>query len=915
MRGSHMPLQAGTRLGPYEVLALIGAGGMGEVYRARDTRLGREVAIKVLPADRVSDSHRRRRFVQEAQAASALNHPHIITIHEIESADGNDFIVMEYVRGNSLDVIIPSHGMRLNEALRIAIAVADALAAAHARNIIHRDLKPANVIVGTDRTVKVLDFGLAKLIGDADIAGEDSPALTSTALVSAPGTIAGTAPYMSPEQAVGEPVDARSDIFSFGAMLYEMATGTRAFAAGSTADTLAAVLRAQPKPPTQLVATLPRELERVILRCLRKEPDRRYQTMLDARNDLQDLDREIASPSPGMTAQPQRRWWGVVVVTAIMAVGAVIGWWRWNRTDIPRPPMQVQSVTGLNGYEMMPSHSPNGDQVAFAWNGDKDGANVDLYVSMVGTPAVHRVTTHPLMDVFPRWSPDGRQIAFVRERTDHTGQVYVVSPLGGPERKLSDFDAHFDRAVLFGDLSWSPDGRYVAAARSSTQREGESTGIYLIPVEGGEPRLLTHAKAPASDRDPSISHDGRRLAYFSCGNCCYGQCDLMTVELDAELRPVSAPRRLTSMKSQMEGLSWTRDGRSLIFRSLTGVLYHLWRVDVDGRHPPERIEVTGFGARRPATVPSRDRLVYSRPTEDTDIYQVGIDGSAHALSQSSFPDFFPTFSPDGTQIAFCSARSGDMPRIWVARADGSEPRQLTGDMPQGGQYSPSWSPDGRTIAFQSISDNQIWTIDVQGPNLRRITGAGSYHNPTWSRDGASMYVSKVGATNSVSTSKPLSSSRADFSQMNLWRIPVAAGPAEQVTQGGGFKGLETADGKALVYQPGADRSGLPILITPLSSRSPRQLVPCAYGFSVGSKGVYYHPCRPEGPPVAFGRQKPFEIRVIDPATGRDRAVATVPDLLYGDVFYGPHVSPDGRTILYAKVVNRGEDLMMIENFR
>src|SRR3954447_20485695 len=336
---------------------------MGEVYRARDTRLGREVAIKVLPADRVSDSHRRRRFVQEAQAASALNHPHIITIHEIESADGNDFIVMEYVRGNSLDVIIPSHGMRLNEALRIAIAVADALAAAHARNIIHRDLKPANVIVGTDRTVKVLDFGLAKLIGDADIAGEDSPALTSTALVSAPGTIAGTAPYMSPEQAVGEPVDARSDIFSFGAMLYEMATGTRAFAAGSTADTLAAVLRAQPKPPTQLVATLPRELERVILRCLRKEPDRRYQTMLDARNDLQDLDREIASPSPGMTAQPQRRWWGVVVVTAIMAVGAVIGWWRWNRTDIPRPPMQVQSVTGLNGYEMMPSLSPDGDQV------------------------------------------------------------------------------------------------------------------------------------------------------------------------------------------------------------------------------------------------------------------------------------------------------------------------------------------------------------------------------------------------------------------------------------------------------------------------------------------------------------------------------------------------------------------------
>ncbi len=459
------------------------------------------------------------------------------------------------------------------------------------------------------------------------------------------------------------------------------------------------MLAGQPKPPTQITA-VPRELERVILRCLRKEPDRRYQTMLDVRNDLQELEEEIGARGSGMAARPQRRWFKVAVALAIVAVAAAVAWSRWSRTDIPPPPMQVRSVTGLDGYEMMPSLSPDGNQVAFAWNGDKDGSNVDVYVSMIGTPAVHRLTTHPAMDVFPRWSPDGRQIAFVREWTDHAGRVYVVSPLGGPERKLSDFDAHFDRVALFGDLSWSPDGRYIAAARSSTQREGESTGIYLIPVEGGEPRLVTQAKAPASDRDPAISHDGRRLAYFSCGNCCYGRCDVMTVELDAELRPMGAPRRLTSMNSQMEGLAWTRDGRSLIFRRLTGILYHLWRVDVDGRHPPERIEVTGVGARRPSTVPSRDRLVYGRPTDDTDIYQVGPKGSVHALSRSSFPDFYPTFSPDGTQIAFCSARSGDMSRIWVARADGSEPRQLTGDM-QGGQYSPSWSPDGRTLAFES----------------------------------------------------------------------------------------------------------------------------------------------------------------------------------------------------------------------
>jgi len=259
-----MRLQPGTRLGPYEILGLLGAGGMGEVYRARDPRLGRDVAIKVLPAELLADENRRRRFVQEAQAASALSHPHIITIHEIESADGTDFIVMEYVPGKSLDALIPRQGMRLSEVLRIGIAVADALTAAHARGIIHRDLKPANVMVGTDGAVKVLDFGLAKLIGDDhDTPEDESPTLTGQAVLSAPGTIAGTAAYMAPEQATGRVVDARSDIFSFGAMLYEMVTGSRAFPGTSTADTLSAVIRSQPKPPSAVVA-IPGDLEKVI---------------------------------------------------------------------------------------------------------------------------------------------------------------------------------------------------------------------------------------------------------------------------------------------------------------------------------------------------------------------------------------------------------------------------------------------------------------------------------------------------------------------------------------------------------------------------------------------------------------------------------------------------------------------------
>ncbi len=267
---------------------------MGEVYRARDSRLDRDVAIKVLPHDRVADEHRRQRFVQEAKAASALNHPHIVTIHEIESADGIDFLVMEYVRGKSLDALIPRQGMRLGEALRIAIAVADAVACAHKSNIVHRDLKPANVMVGIDGAVKVLDFGLAKLLTDDE---PDPHSLTRTVEegITKRGAVMGTLAYMSPEQASGDAVDVRSDIFSFGALLYEMTTGQRAFAGKTPAETLSAVMQSQPTLPSTLIPSLPHDLERTILRCLRKEPAKRFQTMADVRVDLAEIKEESDS--------------------------------------------------------------------------------------------------------------------------------------------------------------------------------------------------------------------------------------------------------------------------------------------------------------------------------------------------------------------------------------------------------------------------------------------------------------------------------------------------------------------------------------------------------------------------------------------------------------------------------------------
>ena len=487
---------------------------MGEVYLARDTRLPREVAIKVLPADHALDERRRHRFLREAKLLSSLSHPHIVTIHELDRDGDVDFIVMELVHGPSLDALIPDGGLRPGELLRIAIQVADAVAAAHARGIIHRDLKPGNIVIRDDGAVKVLDFGLAKL---TEVDEEDARPPTVSDLgregVSAPSRAAGTAAYMAPEQAVSGTVDARSDVFSFGATLYQMATGTRPFKGESAVETLEAVLRSEPAPPRQIVPSLPHDLERLILRCLRKEPERRHQTMLDVRNELLEIEQDLKS-SPALPAAGRARgiraapW--IAAGAILLFVAAGLSWWP--RRGVPAPPMRVVPVTSLEGHETMPTFSPDGTQVAFAWEGDRQSGNVDIYVALVGSPTVRRITTDPAMDVFPSWSPDGRHLAFVRQLTDHAGRVYIVSPLGGDERRSNDFDVHFDRVGRYGQLSWSHDGRYIAAARSSTQRPGESTGIYILPVQGGKPRLVTRTVAPGSDRDPAFSPDGRRLA-------------------------------------------------------------------------------------------------------------------------------------------------------------------------------------------------------------------------------------------------------------------------------------------------------------------------------------------------------------------------------------------------------------------
>jgi eukaryotic-like serine/threonine-protein kinase len=880
-----MRISPGSKLGSYEVLSLLGAGGMGEVYRARDPRLGRDVAIKVLPADRMADENRRRRFVQEARAASALNHPNIVTIHEIESADGMDYIVMEYVPGQTLDALIPKSGMRLGDVLRTAIPIADALAAAHSRGIVHRDLKPANVAVTREGVVKVLDFGLAKLV--ADETGADGETLTGAGELgplSRPGMIAGTAGYMSPEQATGGKVDARSDVFSFGAVLYEMVTGRRAFMGASTAETLAAVVRDQPKALSDL-PDVPRDLEKLILRCLRKEPNRRVQHMLDVKLELEQIKEELESrPAAGVPARSKRRLWLAAGVAALLTMAA--GAWLLVRPPPPPlPPPRVVPLTSMRGLELGPSLSPDGDQVAFNWNGEKLD-NFDVYIKMIGSSEMRRLTTDPAPDITPSWSPDGRQIAFIRYRPQGY-TIHLVSPLGGSgsDRKLGDFLA------AVGTPSWSPDGRWLAVARARPEGVPPpgadpgvplSDGLYLVPAQGGEPRPIPLPQTAGDALNPRFSPDGHHLAYHSCAGF---SCHVDVVELGADFVPTGPPRRLTRRPVfRFGGLAWTREGKSLVFVEF-GVR-RLWRVAVEGTKPPTPIELDSLGAFGPNAAASRDRLVFVREMRNVDIYRFETGRPAEPVLASSYWDSNPHFSPDGRRVAFESERSGEAHEIWLAEADGSNARQLTRG-PGLYQGSPRWSPDGRRIAFDSQGEDghwDIWTIDADGGSPRRLTlGLGDENVPNWSRDGRSVYFA----------------SRPEGGPPDVWRIPAAGGMEERMTHGGGGVSYESIDGQTLFFKRHFLDS--PVLALPLGGGPERQLVECVSDFVVGSGGIYYSGC--QGVP-----ETPFFLR--DPATGRERLLGKP-----GSPAGGLTVSPDGKTILFTRSVGEGTDLMMIENFR
>jgi Tol biopolymer transport system component/DNA-binding winged helix-turn-helix (wHTH) protein len=592
------------------------------------------------------------------------------------------------------------------------------------------------------------------------------------------------------------------------------------------------------------------------------------------------------------------RWWDAVfsggrgsriapVVAAVLVIAAA-GTCVLRSRSVGGPPQRVVPLTTLPGWEASAGFSPDGQQVAFGWNPGLAGSGVvnnwDVYVKIVGSPDVRRLTTDSAQDYSPSWSPDGLRIAFLRSRdTWSEGRIYLMSALGGSDRKLSDF-----LAVTY-QVAWSPDGRFIAAGRS-VHGTRESGGIYLIPVDGGEPRPFTQASGPATHRTPAFSPDGRHLAYASCS----ATCDIYVLGVSPSLTPAGPPRRLTSVYG-LSHLAWTRDGSSIVYDDMTAfpVVSYLWRVRVEGTQPPERIELAGLGSTAPVTAPSKDRLVFTRFRYDVDIYRAGREDDPRPVAVSSFADLQPAFSPDGGRIAFCSSRAGEAVEIWIAAADGSGTHQLTNG-PGRWQCSPHWSPDGLQIAFESQAADghwHIWIIEAEGGTPRQATrDAGDQNAPTWSLDGKWIYFS--------------------WSQgggRDMWRTPVAGGQHLRVTTGGsGVFGAESSDGQNLLYQ--ATESDSPLLTTPIGGGSARELVKCVRetAFSAGLQGIYYVACDPGfDPPV----------HLLNPATGESRLVGRLKGIEQLVPVMGLSVSPDGRAILYSRHVSDAADLMLIENFK
>jgi Tol biopolymer transport system component len=884
-----MQLAKGSRLGPYEIDCLVGFGGMGEVYRARDTRLGRVVAIKVYLEPL------RARFEREARAISALNHPNICTLYDI----GPDYLVMELVEGRSLADRLRQGPLPVNQVLQYGAQIADALTTAHVQGIIHRDLKPGNVME-TPKGIKLLDFGLAKyatttLLGDAETT------------LTVRGAVLGTPAYMAPEQLEGHDCDARTDIFALGLVLFEMATGSRAFGGSSQAQLISQIMHGE--PAFEKVA--PAAFRRLVERCLAKDPAKRWQTASDLKLALEDLGKKTASTritNGALTATTKRRRLALmvaVVASALVAAALAWTWWTRNRSAQIAQSIKLIPLTTDPGVEQEPSLSPDGSQVAFSWNGP-DQANFDIYVKTtkagvaVAAPPL-RLTRDPADDTNPVWSPDGSSIAFLRKlNVGNQFGLMLIPALGGQERKLAEVSIPQTGWSYSPYLAWTPDSQSLIITDHASA--GRPTGLFLISVRTGEKQQLTFPPSGViGDHCPAVSPDGKTLAFRRAhaeGNW-RGTIYLLGLDIDGKARGeprevvlapwVASPNEVFNWSC----VAWTADSRKLVFFHDLGLWTQL--LALESRNPARGQAVmaveTGAGLNFITSSLTSPRLAYAlRNGGGQSIWRMHIPerhtkgAPPERMFASTREEFAQQYSPDGKKVAFESKRGGNL-EIWVCESDGQGCAQLT-TMGSSASGVPTWSPDGKQVAFYSNAQGnpQIYVIPSEGGATRRLTSqsAGAAF-PRWSRDGKWIYFSSK-----------------DSGTAQVWKVPSRGGQAVQVTHGGGLVASESPDGKWLYFSGEGTDSSLRKM--PAGGGEETQVLPSikSWNFAVMDDGVYF----------LTGTGHRFAIEFLDFATGKTEVVAPV-----GDGYFGFSVSPDRKWILYEQIIPSSSELVLADGFQ
>ena len=739
-------LQPGTQLGHYEIQTKIGSGGMGLVYQALDRNLNRPVAIKILSASHFGGEDARRRFAREAQTASGLNHPNIVTVYEVGQEKGFDFIAMERIIGQTLHKATPRRGLELREALRYAIQITDALAVAHEAGIVHRDLKPGNIMITERGLVKVLDFGLAKITvkKHASTADDESDGPTATEPLTEPGLVMGTISYMSPEQAEGREVDGRSDIFSFGCVVYKMLTGSMAHHGTSYASTIASVLTQDPAPLRQLKPGMPMALEQIVRKCLQKKPADRWQHMSDVKLMLEDALREVeagtAAENPETAPKPARNsgarwldWTAAAVCGAALAAG---GTWLMLRrppdTTLTQTTTMLTDDAGLSAY---PALSRDGSLMAFA--SDRGGAaNLDIWMQQVGGRDAIQLTRDEADESAPSISPDGTKVAFRSEKAG--GSVYVTPALGGDPILVAPGGR---------DPRFSPDGRTIAywTGRSSTGFIPGSANIFLVEAGGGAVRPISGAMAAATH--PVWSPRGDELLVLGRRDASGKAED----SLDWWILPLSggAPRRTGALArlnaagfgyvggGSHKPLAWLANselegggsGSRVLFSALLGQSSNLWELGLSGggRADGSTKRLTlGPGRQTQAAevvVKGAPRMVLADLSLNFDIWTRPLDGNAgkvrgesSRLTEALSVERSPSLSADGKQMAFTRSQGSH----WSLRVMDLATRQeriLVNSERQIGL--PKLSGNGATLAY--CDDAQVaFSIPSQGGTAERL---------------------------------------------------------------------------------------------------------------------------------------------------------------------------------------------------